>query len=153
MDEIKQYVYNLLKNDATMQSYTGYTASDPRIYEWFPAIDPTLSSTLPGYIVYRAVSYGRPAIYVDRAQEGDIFLHFDILTYNSDTKGLISRRILYLCDHYGAFSTTNFRVLNLEIVENFEMGVEGESSIDRKYRHHVTVRAMAVLNKNVIGNI
>lgn len=153
MDEIKEYIYSVLLNDATMQGYTGYSVSDPRIYEWYPPEEPSLSVSLPGYIVYRAASYDRPLIYVDRAQSGDIFLHFDVFAYNSNSKGLIARRLVYLLDMYGKFSTTNFIILQLRIEEDFEFGIEGESTADRRYRHHVTARAIAVLNKTPIGNV
>lgn len=153
MDEVKEHVYGLLKNDATMQGYTGYAVTDPRIYEWYPSFEPVLSTALPGYIVYRSLSPGRGGIYVDRAQSGDIYLHFDIFAYNSNSKGLIARRIVDLLDQYGPFATTNFRVLNMQVTEDMEMGVEGESSSDRRYRHHVAVRLIGVLNKNTIGNV
>jgi len=153
MDEIKEHIVGILKNDATMQAYTGYTASDPRIYEWYPAWTPTLSSALPGYITYRTASWGRPAEYVDRAQKGDVFLHFDVWGYNSDSKGYISRRIDDLLDLYGPFSTTNYRVLQLQVIEDFEMPLEGESTTDRRYRHHITVRLIGVLRLTPIGNV
>jgi len=153
MDEIKEHIVGILKNDATLQSYTGYTASDPRIYEWYPAFTPTLNTTYPGYIVYRTASWGRPSEYVDRAQKGDIFMHFDVMAYDSDHKGYISRRIDDLLDLYGSFSTTNYRVLQLQIEEDFELPMEGESTTDRRYRHHITVRLIGVLRLTPIGNV
>lgn len=152
IDEIKKAYYDLLKNDATLQGLTGYTASDPRIYEWFPPVDINFSSALPAAILYRSASYGRSGNYVDRAEIGDILLHFDIYAYDSDTKGDVALRIRNVLDLYGAITTASYRILQAMIEEDFEMPVEGESSSDRRYRQHLTVRLIGVLSRTAIGN-
>lgn len=153
MDEIKKAYYDLLKNDATLQGLTGYTASDPRIYEWFPPMDVPLSATYPAFILYRVANYGRSRSYVDRAELGDIFLHLDIYARDSDTKGNVALRIRNILDLYGAVTTVSYRILQAMIEEDFEMPIEGESSSDRRYRHHLTVGLMGVLSRTAIGNV
>jgi len=154
MDEIKDYIIGtLVIGDATLQGLTGYTASDPRVYEWYPAFAVTLSSSLPGYIVYHYKNYGATSSSVDRAELGDVIVHFDIYSYNSDTKGDIAKRLRSIFDLYGAFNTTNYRVLQMRITEDMEMGVEGEATSERRYRHHITVRLIGVLSRTTIGNV
>jgi hypothetical protein len=154
VDEIKDYVIGtLIIPDVTLQGLTGYTASDPRVYEWYPAINIAVNSSLPAYIVYRYQSYGATVSSVDRAELGDIHFHFDVYAYNSDAKGDVARRIRSILDLYGAFNTTNYRVLQMRVTEDIEMGIEGESTSERRYRHHVTVRLIGVLSRTTIGNV
>lgn len=153
MDEIKEFLIGtLVIGDATLQGLTGYTASDPRVYEWFPALNVTLSSSLPAYIVYHLRNYGATARSVDRAELGDFYCHFDVYAYDSDTKGAVARRLRNILDLYGAFNTTNYRILQLKVTEDMELQIEGESPSERRYRHHITVRLIGVLSRTVIGN-
>ena len=154
MNEIKDYILDtLLIPDATIQALTGYTATDPRIYEWYVATDPSFDSTYPAFIIYRIARHGRDFEFVDRAEIGDIFFHFDVLAYDSDTLGAIVLRLEDILDLYGSFKTSSYKVLNLIVTESFEMPTEGESSSDRMLRHHVTVRCRGVLKKPPIGNV
>ncbi len=154
MNEIKDYILDtVLIPDGTIQGLTGYTADDPRIYEWFPATDPDFNSTYPAFIIYRIARHGRGFDFVDRAEIGDIFFHLDVFAYDTDTLGAIVLRIEDLLDLYGPFTTTRHKVGNLIITESFEMPTEGESSSDRKLRHHVTVRCRGVLRSPAIGNV
>jgi hypothetical protein len=52
MNEIKDYILDtVLIPDATIQGLTGYTATDPRIYEWYPATDPAFDDTYPAFVM------------------------------------------------------------------------------------------------------
>jgi hypothetical protein len=154
MNEIKDYILDtILIPDATIQGLTGYTASDPRIYEWFPAVDPAFDTTFPAFVTYRIARHGRGLEFVDRAEKGDVFFHFDIFAFDTDTLGSIAERIDDLLDLYGTFRAGRYRVLNLIVTESFEMPTEGESSSDRMLRHHITVRCIGVLKEPPIGNV
>lgn len=153
MDELKDFIIGtLIIPDVTLQGLTGYTASDPRVYEWYPALNVTLSASLPAYIIYHLKNYGAGVRSVDRAELGDFYCHFDVYSYDSDTKGDVVKRLRNILDLYGAFNTTNYRVLQLRIVEDMELAIEGESASERRYRHHITVRLIGVLSRTIIGN-
>jgi len=153
VDEIKEYVIGtLIIPDVTLQGLTGYTASDPRVYEWYPALNVTLSATLPAYIIYHYRNYGAGSRSVDRAELGDTYFHFDIYSYDSDAKGDVAKRLRNILDLYGAFNTTNYRILQMKITEDMELPIEGESASERRYRHHITVRLIGVLSRTIIGN-
>ncbi len=154
MNEIKDYILDtILIPDATIQGLTGYTATDPRIYEWFPAVDPDFNTTFPAFITYRIAKYGRMGDFVDRAEIGDIFFHFDVFAFDTDTLGAIVLRLEDLLDLYGPFTTTRHKVGTIIVEGSFEMPTEGESSSDRMLRHHVTVRCRGVLRSPAIGNV
>lgn len=154
MNELKDYILdNILIPDATIQGLTGYTATDPRFYEWYPATDPAFDSTYPAFIIYRIARHGRMFEFVDRAEKGDVFFHFDVFAFDTDTLGAVVEQLEDLLDLYGSFKTASYKVLNLIVTESFEMPTEGESSSDRMLRHHVTVRCRGVLKKPPIGNV
>jgi len=153
MVELKDYIYSLLKADATIQSLTGYTASDSRIYPAYPPKEVVVNSTYPGYIVFRLVGYGRGSEYVDRAEKGDMYLHLDIYGLTYRTAENIAVRVNDLLDLYGPFSTTNYRVLNLEVVEHSDFPPEGESTSEMRYRRHIVIRLRGVLSKTEVGNV
>ncbi len=154
MNEIKDFIIDgIVIPDATIQGLTGYVAADPRVYEWYPADDPAFDTTYPAYIIYRIARYGRGIDFVDKAEIGDIFFHFDIFAMDSDTIGSIAEQLETLLDHYGPFRTASFQVLTMMVTESFEMPTEGESSSDRMLRHHVAVRCVGVLRKAFIGNV
>jgi hypothetical protein len=118
MNQIKDYILDdVLISDTTLQGLTGYTATDPRIYEWFPATDPVLSDTYPAYVIYRVTRYGRGLDFVDRAEIGDTFFHFDVFARDTDVLGAVVLRIEDLLDLYGAFKTPRYKVLNLIVTE------------------------------------
>ncbi|OGS40465.1 MAG: hypothetical protein A3K77_00510 [Euryarchaeota archaeon RBG_13_31_8] len=53
LEKIDEWVYSTLKDNATLQGYTGYTAADPRIYYFWPDIDiDDLLSTSDACIVF-----------------------------------------------------------------------------------------------------
>jgi hypothetical protein len=91
--------------------------------------------------------------FVDRAEIGDVFFHFDIFAFDTGTLGAIAERIDDLLDLYGTFRAGRYRVLNTMVTESFEMSTEGESSSDRILRHHITLRCIGVLKKPPIGNV
>jgi len=154
VNEIKDYVIGtLIIPDATLQGLTGYTASDPRVYEWYPALNVTLDSSLPAYIVYNLKNYGPTARSVDRAEIGDFYFHFDVYSYNSDYKGDVVKRLRDILDLYGAFNTTNYRILQMRVIEDMELPIEGESPSERRYRHHIAVRLIGVLSRTTIGTV
>jgi hypothetical protein len=53
LEKIDQWLYALLRDSTTLQGYTGYTATDPRIYWFWPDLDmsATIGST-GAYITY-----------------------------------------------------------------------------------------------------
>jgi hypothetical protein len=153
MKELKDYIIQVVANDAIIQSITGWTADDQRVYEWYPAFDPTFTTTYPAFLIYRVLGYGRGPEFVDRAEVGDRFFHFDIFAMDSDKTSDIAEQLANLLDLYGPFETSSYKVENVIMVEDFEMPVEGESSSDRKLRHHVTFQLRGVLKKTAIGNV
>lgn len=58
MKEISKWIYSTLSADTTLQGYTGYTASDPRVYYFYPPSNITLNSTYPAYIIFFLLGSG-----------------------------------------------------------------------------------------------
>jgi hypothetical protein len=151
--ELKNYIIQIVANDAVIQGITGWTADDPRVYEWFPGVDPAFNSTYPAYLIYRVIGHGRGLEFVDRAEPGDLFFHFDILAMDSEKTSDIAEQLETLLDLYGPFETFSYKVGNVIRTENFEMPTEGESSSDRMLRYHVAFQLRGVLKKTAIGNV
>lgn len=153
MKELKNYILQIVIADAVIQGITGWTADDPRFYEWYLAADPAYNDTYPAFIIYRVAGHGRGADSVDRAESGDLFFHFDIFAKDTEKTSDIAEQLANLLDLYGPFETPSYKVNNIILTENFEMATEGESSSDRMLRHHVAFLLRGVHKKTAIGNV
>lgn len=87
LEKIDEWLYDLLKDNATLQGYTGYTASDPRIYWFWPDLDMAETiGTSGAYITYYRQTIdslaGNDVIWA--LQKGDCIYSIDIFS-RSDT--------------------------------------------------------------------
>ena len=122
MKEIREYVFDTLEADPAIQGFTGYTASDKRIYLAWPPEDVELTSSLPAYMTYKlAISPLDQVEYVEDAQEDDILIELNVWANDPDIRDQLAERIgILFKDH--SFYTTSFRVVytKLEAKEDME---------------------------------
>ena len=117
MKEIRKYLTSKIEDDPTIQGYTGYTVSDPRVYLIWPPENIKLTATTPAKI---AVNYTEPGalfstgVQVEGAQYPDGFFSVDIWATTPDLRDDIAERIerIFQLDNYSDlyFSTTHYRV-------------------------------------------
>jgi hypothetical protein len=122
MREIREYIFDTLVADPTVQTLTGYTASDNRIYLDWPPDEVVLNSTYPSYI-----SYGFPGVipidltvYVEAAQRDDLLLDINEWALTPDTRDSLGYRIETLFkDH--SFYTSSYRVVFMSLMEKSDI--------------------------------
>jgi len=111
MKNIGKWIFSTLKNDSTIQTATGYTSSDPRIYYHYPPENITLSSTYPAYMVYFLLGsgmLGSDAIWA--LQRPDEIYQISIFSYVKGTTETIFERIDTLLNENLSSSITGWKV-------------------------------------------
>jgi len=115
MKEIRDAFYNLLEADAGIQSMTGHTVSDTRIYEDSPPKDIAMDVTFPAYMTYKWMAPGgiTPDSYVQKAQYSDEVCERNVYAKTSALRDQLAERIgLILKDK--TWNTTSYRVLTTD---------------------------------------
>ena len=106
MKEIKQTIYQLIQEDATFQSLTGATGSDPRIYYARTPQKIDITSTKAGYVVYYRTGTVHSEAKVDIAGRDDQIFVFEIYAKTEPLVEDIGYRIWQLFDEKSFTSTT-----------------------------------------------
>ena len=120
MKEIRKHLYALLENDTTIQSYTGWSASDPRIYLIWPPEEIELITTTPAKIAINYSELGSipSGENVEGVQYPDGFFMVDVFATTPDLRDDIVERIetLFKRSNYSdlEFITGNYRVMRVE---------------------------------------
>jgi|TARA_R100000049_G_C1952888_1_gene102334 hypothetical protein len=111
-NEIREYIYGLVKGDATFQSLTGGNGGDnPRIYYQFPPESIPVSDTYPAFVVYLTeffdaieaadhvtgkrppitftfVIWSQSATVLDQIFERLFDIPFEVINFNTATYGI-----------------------------------------------------------------
>ena len=144
MKEIRKYLYALLESDTTIRTYTGHSASDPRVYLIWPPENIKLTVSTPAKIAVNYSELGSipSGELVEGAQYPDGFFMVDVFANTPDLRDDIVERIetLFKRSNYSdlEFSTTTFRIMRIER-ESKENSVElhpGTQKID-SFRTHL----------------
>ncbi len=81
--ELDKAIVDLFKNNASWISVSGATATDPRIYAWFPAGDLIFTPGVKDVaVIYRTSITGRPGRWSYPLQISDMQLFFRLLSIN-----------------------------------------------------------------------
>lgn len=126
MEKIDDILYTTIKDDSTIRGYTGYTATDPRIYPAHTLADIDITSAKPAYITYFKVADVPP--FADLEEE---IYQFDVWSKSQQTNLNIFARIDTLL---------NDRVLTPASGTNTKIHRETHKAIldpDRKYHHYI----------------
>ena len=115
MLEIREDIYDRLEQDTAIQGYTGYTASDSRIYLESPPEKVRLNTTTPAYITYILTKPSAIdlSIYVEKAQELDIIVEVDVWANGPDVRDNIGERITHIFKDR-EWNTTSYRALKTD---------------------------------------
>jgi len=92
INDLKQAIYELIRDDAMVKGYTGYTSIDPRVYKAWPKDEVDITSTKAAYIVYLFGAQG-PQVGCNGEQEGDRQIFIDVYARVEDTAELILEQI------------------------------------------------------------
>lgn len=103
MKDIKQAIYQTLRDDVVLQGMLGYSVEDPRIYYFYPPEEVELSDAKPAYITYYELI--TPPPYLQREEElycidiwgRDMGLNEDIF---EKVDALLNRKSLLCTNHY-----------------------------------------------------
>ncbi|MEW6613944.1 MAG: hypothetical protein AB1401_00510 [Thermodesulfobacteriota bacterium] len=112
MKEIKDFLYKLIRNDATFKSLTGADSKDPRIYFFYPPDDVVVSDEKPCYVTYYlGAGAGLPDPHVNSVQRPDEVYTFDIWGKDIDVIEDVFERIDALFFETNRFETSGYRIL------------------------------------------
>lgn len=103
MKDIKEAIYQTLRDDAVLQGMLGYSPQDPRIYYFYPPEEIELSDSKPAYITYYELM--APPPYLEREEElycidiwgREMGLNEDIF---QRVDALLHRKTLLFTNHY-----------------------------------------------------
>ena len=112
MKEIKEYIYNRLVSDATLQALLGATGNDKRVYHLGAEVDYEVNEKKKGFIIYYT-NQGAQTDELDSQTLPPISVTFDVYANSWNDAELISAQIDVLFPVILDFSTTNYRCFNI----------------------------------------
>jgi hypothetical protein len=149
MKEISNAWYDRLEQDTAIRTFTGYTASDTRVYLDFPPEAKTPSGSTPAYITFglsKPIPID-PTTYVEKVQHLDIIIETDVYANTQDLADDIAERITHIMKDR-EWNTTTYRVLKTdkEAEEDITEIHEATGQID-SYRKYMRFRLWPVYEK------
>lgn len=149
MKEIREYIFDRLSADATLRGFTGYTASDRRIFLNWPPEVIALGATYPAYITYNLMKPSplNPFAEVEVTQQLDIVIEMNIWAISPDVRDDVGERITVLFKDL-SFTTTSYigLVVKKESEEDITELQRGTGQID-SYRKYLRFRIEHVFAK------
>jgi len=128
MLELRQAVVSRISNDATIQSIMGGSASDRRIYYWYPEGDIVYTErTVECAIIYRMSLTGYPYRWSYPSEFSGHQLFFRIVSINQLKLGQVVEKLIDLFDQ-GSLQTTNWSVRHLQLLSSVDGMNEGEAT-------------------------
>jgi len=144
MKEIANYIYDTLVADVTLRTYTGWSASDPRLYDEFPPEDLT-----PPFITFNVSSAGAiiDSEYIQTTQYEDQTIDINCFGSSADNRDNMAERITTILKDR-TFTTSSYRVLRVvkEYDDNIVEIHETTGRID-SFRKVMRFRASYILKK------
>jgi len=127
MIDIDTYIVSTVINDATMISLLGITATDNRIFAWYPTHDIVYNDVSPAVMVFRKGSGGRPGAYFSYpSQIPSINYFFRCLSIDQLVLGQVAERLLDLFDEKYNVTLTNFGIKKIGVIGNSDAPTEGD---------------------------
>jgi hypothetical protein len=149
MLELDALTVNRIINDATMISLMSITASDERVYAWYPAVD--IIYTIGGAevaIIYRNSMGGRPFEWSYPQQIPDIVYFFRILSISQLKLRQCTERLIELFDKT-SMESTNWSAKWIELKSAADGMMEG-SPTHPIVSKNVTFAFNTVVNRGVV---
>lgn len=149
MLELDSLIVDRITSDATMTSLMGTTASDERVYAWYPATDIiyTVGSTEVA-IIYRDSMGGRPFEWSYPQQIPDITYFFRILSISQLKLRQCAERLIELFDKT-SMESTNWSAKWIELNSVADGMMEG-SPTHPIVSKNVTFAFTNVVNRGVV---
>jgi hypothetical protein len=147
MLEIDKAIVDRVKNDATIQTIMGGTATDRRIYAWYPTGDIIYTEgRVEVAIIYRVAVEGYAWRWSYPSQFADMQLFMRVLSISQLKLGQTAERLIDLFDK-GSLQTTNWSVRWIQIVSMVEGMNEGEGTKPIHTRN-VSFMLQTILRRN-----
>ncbi len=128
MIEIDEYVVDTITTDNTMKTLMGISASDNRIFAWYPSFDIVYDSNSPAAIVFRKSSGSRTgANYSFPSQIPNINYFFRVLSINQLVLGQVAERLMDLFDEKYNVTLTNLGIKKIGMIGNSDAPTEGDA--------------------------
>lgn len=125
MLELDTLVVNAIESDATMISLMGITASDTRVYAWYPSKDiEYVVGQKEVCIIYRSSMGGRPFNWSYPSQMPDLLYFFRVLSISQLKLRQTSERLITLFDQQ-SLSSTSWAVKWISLVGYADGMMEG----------------------------
>jgi len=150
MKEFREAVFDLLQADAELQTITGYTVADERIYLEYPPERVALDATYPVYLTYKMSQPGMIAMseFTDGVQEPEVVVEIDVWALTAISRDDAAERIteLFRQRHW---DLTSWRGLTTdkEAGEDITELQEGTGQVD-SHRHYLRFRIRPVYKKD-----
>ena len=112
MKEIKEYIYNRLVSDSTLQTLLGATGNDLRVYHLDAKVDYEVNEKKKGFIIYYT-NQGAQTEELNSQTLPPISVTFDIYASSWSDANLIASQVDVLFPVTLDISTTNYRCFNI----------------------------------------
>lgn len=142
MNEIRDSIYSTIINDATFISLTSSTATDRRLYYFFPVKE--IAETTP-WVTYNMSTSGIEPEEVSDVQIPDRLLNLDIYAINARLISDIFTRFIELFDKQ-EINTTSYRIMFARYQSDNDL-VERRDNLATLYHKNVTFNLGKVLEK------
>lgn len=127
--EICEQIVKTIKEDGAIQTYTGYTVSDPRIYSWNPMFNIIYATERPVAIFHRYNQSPDPNPNKSSypTQKGNIYFYFQVKSPDKTLATRCAERIENLfCGQ--PLSSDNYRIGIIKSNGNNDGATEGTST-------------------------
>lgn len=126
MIETDQYLVGTIVGDSQLITLMNITASDNRVYSWYPAFNPSFSET-DCYIVYRKSMSGRGYNWSYPSQMPNITYHLNVKSVDQLVLGQVTERLIDLFDDQYNVLLSNFGIKRISIAGNSDGPTEGDA--------------------------
>jgi hypothetical protein len=126
MIETDKYLVSVITTDATLISLMNITATDHRVYSWYPAFNPTFAET-DCYIVYRKTMPGRSFNWSYPSQMPNINYHLRVMSIDQLVLGQVTERLIDLFDETYNVELDSYGVKKISITGNSDAPTEGDA--------------------------
>lgn len=144
MNEIKDQIYSTVINDSTFITLTGSTATDRRLYYFYP--QKQISEALP-WVTYNFSSGGIDPDEIGCQQIPDRVLNFDIFAINARLISDIFTLLIELFDKL-EINTTSYRIMQTRYLADNDL-IERRDNLKTLYHKNVTFNMSTVLEKTI----
>lgn len=126
MLEISAKAIQIISSDSVMDTYLNPSANDDRIYQWYPSMDITYTTTNKSAIIYRSfVLSDKGSRWSYPQQINDWYYEFWIKSIDHLKVTQIAERLIDLFDET-SLVTTNYSVKHIQLISDAFGDSEGD---------------------------